>query len=201
MAFIPTTHGVEVVVKGHQGTVPVVNVYHVDAGAAVTETVLEGVEAVFSDWMTGTLLPSLSSTFTLDTITAKDISVANGSEFTETFTTGNVGGASGAPVAANAALVVSQRTNKTGRSFRGRTYVGALPASQQQDEHNMETTYAAGILDEFGDLIDALQSAGYVLCVLSKVANGVQRLTGVLTEIIALIVDTKIDSQRRRTAN
>jgi len=37
--------------------------------------------------------------------------------------------------------------------------------------------------------------------VLSRYAAGVLRVTGLLTEIISVIVDTKVDSQRNRTAN
>jgi hypothetical protein len=201
MAFIPTPQGVKVAVEGSQEAIPVVNVYHVDAGAAVSDTILDDVAAVFSNWMTTTLLPLLDSTYVLNRIVVTDISVANGHQSILTFTTGNVGGITGQPCAANAALCISWRTLQTGRSFRGRTYVGGLNNGVLVDPHTMGTTYANGFATAFVNLRTAIQTAGYVLSVLSLVANKIARVAGVLTEITSLIVDTKIDSQRRRTAN
>lgn len=201
MAFVATPHGVKVALEGSQGGIPVVNVFHVKAPGEVAIGVLNEILDVFVAWVEDNWLASLSGTYTLLAIRCKDISTSDGIEVVHNYTSGNTGGAGGAATAANAAMCITWRTLYTGRSFRGRTYVGALPASQQHDAHHMETTYAAAFADYAMNLIEALQTAGYVLCVLSKVANGVARVTGILTEIISVIVDTKIDSQRRRTAN
>ena len=201
MVFQSTPHGVEVEVKGRQEDVPVVNVYHVNVGATPTPTDLDNIRDIFSTWMTSTWLPNVHTSYTLDSITAKDIEVEDGPESAIAFTTDNTGAAGGEPSAANAALVISWRTARTGRSFRGRTYLGGLPNAELVDPHNVNPTYA-GTVAAIGDaLMTALTAAGYTLSVLSRISAGVARVTGLLSEIIQVITDTKVDSQRRRTAN
>lgn len=137
----------------------------------------------------------------LNNITATDVSVLNGTQTILPFTTSNTGTAEGVATAANAAMCASLRTNFTGRSYRGRFYLGGLGAGVVQDAQNF-TTAAAGQLGSYiADFITALNAINQTLVVVSNYAAGVVRAIAVATEIIAIIVDTKIDSQRRRTAN
>jgi len=200
MPFVPTPNGLECVIKMTQQGVPVVNVYHFDAGHSITITDVNAVLTAMDTWLTNQFAPLVSSTITFDEIVVTDISVANGIQGSIIPTTAT-GGAAGTPAAANAALVVSQRTNFTGRSFRGRTYIGGLTQTVQVTSHEVTTTYVAAVVVAWQNLITTLQTAGYVLSVLSKVALGVSRAAGILTEIVGLVVNTTIDSQRRRTAN
>lgn len=201
MAFQAVPNGVEVVFNATQNGVPIVNVYHVKTPGAVNDTVLLEISEVFFDWWQASVQAAQHNSYVLNTIVAKDLTVANGHEVTTILTTDNTGGAGDEAAAANAALVMSWRTANTGRSFRGRTYVGGLPNAVLSDAQHMGTGEAAAWATRAADLIDALETAGYVLAVLSRVAAGVQRVAGLLTQIISVVVDTKLDSQRRRTAN
>jgi hypothetical protein len=113
----------------------------------------------------------------------------------------NTGLGIGVAGAANAAVVASLRTGVAGRSFRGRTFIGALPASVLTTAQTISGASANIYNDMITDLIDALTGISATLSVLSRIANGVFRVVGLLTEIIEVIVNTNIDSQRRRTAN
>jgi hypothetical protein len=104
-------------------------------------------------------------------------------------------------MAANAAMCVSLRTNYTGRSFRGRFYVGGIGAAAQVSAQNFNTGAAAAVAGYFEDFLDALEAISMHLVVVSNFASGVVRIVALATQIISVIVDTKIDSQRRRTAN
>lgn len=137
----------------------------------------------------------------LQNITATDVSVANGTQTILPFITNNVGTGSGAPMAANAALCISLRTNFTGRSFRGRFYAGGLVQAGLADAQNFQTTYATGFGTFMTDFITALNTINKTLVVVSNYAAGVVRAVALATEIISIIVDTKVDSQRKRTAN
>jgi hypothetical protein len=97
--------------------------------------------------------------------------------------------------------VISWRTGAIGRSFRGRTYIGGLDGAATITAQSVSTSFAGAIAAAASDLIDRLQTYGAALAVLSRYASKVLRVTGLLTEIISVLVDTKIDSQRRRTAN
>jgi len=201
MAFIPTPEGIEIVVHGAQEGIPVVNTYHVSAGGSPTDTQLQDAAEAVSSWMITDMIPYLDSTYVIQDVVATDISVADGHQFTDLSAAGYGGTIVGAPMAANAAVVISWRTARTGRSYRGRTYIGGLNNGILLDPHNITTVYAGHYATAGQSLIDILAVAGLVLSVLSKVADKVARVAGVLTEIVSLIVDTKVDSQRRRTAN
>jgi len=201
MAFIPTTNGVSVVFEGIQNGIPIVNKFHLNVGTSPDVTLLEDVLDVFQTWMAAYWLQLAHTSYTLARIVAKDISVADGEEAALNLTSGNVGLNTGLAMAANAAVVLSWRTIKTGRSFRGRTYMGGMPNSFLADAQNINSSVAVDIAEAGQALLDAITAAGYTLCVLSKYALKVARIAGLLTEIIGLVVDTKVDSQRRRTAN
>lgn len=201
MDFQEVPNGVRVVLEATQNTVPNVNVYHVKCAGAPTDANLTDIAEVFRDWWVANIQPNLHVSYILNTITATDISVEDGHQVQIVLTTGNAGGVSTAPLAANAAVVLSWRTANIGRSFRGRTYIGGLPEVALSDAQHIGSA-AATAYTAFGtSLIDALETAGFILSVLSRVANGVVRVAGLLTQIIGIVVDTKIDSQRRRTAN
>jgi len=201
MAFIATARGVEVVLRAHQGAVPVVNVFHVDAHAAVTDTILTNILEVFTFWVTTYWLPLLNESYVIDQIMVKDISEEGGAEQVANFVTANAGALTGIPLGAGSALVISWRTIKTGRSFRGRTYVPAIDADKLLDAHLVATAWASDVIDAASALLDALAAAGYALSVLSLVANKVARVAGLLSEIVTIVVNNVIDSQRRRNLN
>jgi len=137
----------------------------------------------------------------LQNITATDVSVANGIQTILPVTSSNVGTGTGGPMAANAATVISLRTNFTGRSFRGRFYLGGQALANQQDAQNIKASTASVLAGWFVDFIDALATINKTLVVVSNYANKIERIVALATEVISVIVDTKIDSQRRRTAN
>lgn len=137
----------------------------------------------------------------LQNITATDVHVANGTQVIFVLTTGNVGQITTAPAAANAAFCVSMRTSFTGRSFRGRFYLGGLGQQNLLNAQTFQPANAATLASVFTDFITALGVINQTLVVVSNYANKVLRAVALATEIISIIVDTKVDSQRRRTAN
>lgn len=201
MAFIPNPTGVEVRIVGEQNGVPVVNVLHVNVGATPTEAICQSVCGVFMSWFSTYMANFLHSSYTLTKLVGKSLA-SDAAPFYELIpTTGNVGLNGGSPAAANVALVASFGTGLTGRSFRGRMYLGALPQVFIADAQHVTSGITSDWIDALAALIDALDMAGYTLSVFSKFVNGVARTVGILTEIVSIAVNTKVDSQRRRTAN
>lgn len=201
MAFQAAPRVVEVVFKGVQNGIPINNVFHVDTGGTVTPEILDAVLNVFVDWIDDNWLALLHGSYELPQIVATDISVEDGAQAEANFFPAKTGAGTGAAMAANAAMVASWRTAKTGRSFRGRTYIGGLANGVLQNAQNVTTTFAGDAAELLITLLDVLETAGFKLGVLSRVANGLARVTAIITEVIGLVVDTKVDSQRRRTAN
>jgi len=193
-------NGIKIEMNYIQNGVPVVNRFFVTKTSAPTSADLD-------DAITATLAfyndlqPHQHPSLVLQNITATDVHVANGTQTILPLTTANAGTAAGGPAAANAALCVSLRTNFTGRSFRGRMYLGGLPQAELADAQNYGASQASTVAGIVMDFIDALTTINQTLVVVSNFAAGVVRVVALATEIISIIVDTKIDSQRRRTAN
>jgi len=159
-----------------------------DAGVAATD--------FYNDFKT-----RQHSSCVLSNITVTDVSVANGQQLIIPFGTGNTGTGGGAALPANAALVASLRTAYTGRSFRGRFYLGGISTDYLVDAQHLSTGIASDLGGFMVDFITALQAANKTLVVVSRYANKVLRVVALATEIISILVNTEIDSQRRRTAN
>jgi hypothetical protein len=104
------------------------------------------------------------------------------------------------PMAANAAAVISFRTSGRGRSSRGRIYVGPLAENMSEDGLHLNSSYhttlvaAADAIPAIGDGID------WTHVVVSFHLNGVAREEGYAQPVTTYLVDTAIDSQRRRLA-
>jgi len=200
MASDIVPNGIKIEWNAVQNGVPIVNRVYVTKTGAISSGDLDDAITQALDFFNN-LKPVLHPSYILQNITATDVSVANGTQTQLPLTTSNVGTGVGSPIAANAAVVVSMRTNRIGRSFRGRFYAGALCSSNMADAQNIITSAATFYAGVFEDFVTALNTVNMTLVVVSRFANKVARVTALATEIISFIVDTKIDSQRRRTAN
>jgi len=200
MAFQAAPQGIQVRLQMEQHGVKMENVWNVDYGAPVTPVGLAIIGAAFDGWLTTSYSLLSSSSLKYTQIVCTDISVANGAQDIRVPATSN--GAIGSTEAAgNAALVASLRTIHTGRNFRGRTYLAGLAQTNLLDAQHVQPGMVAALNVSINDLLTILTGAGYKLVVLSRWLNNAKRAVALLTEIIAVITDTKIDSQQRRTAN
>jgi len=201
MPFQALANGIKIEFNAMQNGVPVVNIHNVISPTGVDDSVLEDCALAMDEWWTDDGRALHHSTYVLQNITLTDISVENGHQLIFTSITNPAGTGTGAAAAANAAVVVSWRTANTGRSFRGRTYVGGLANSTLVNAQTIETAAQTAIITAYAGLLAALEAINLTLVVVSRFAAGVARVAALGTEIISIIVDTKVDSQRRRTAN
>jgi len=201
MTFQAVPDGIEVVFKATQNGIPIVNVYNVKDTSTHDTTLLTAYCDAFFTWWQTNMKPILNNTYVLNQIVATSLELSTGPQVAVSTITNNVGDLSGTAVAANAAAVISWKTASIGRSFRGRTYMGGLDQAAMSTAHLITTGFVGGLLDAAAALLDAVVTVGGVLAVLSRFADKAIRVTGLLTEIIAIFVDQKVDSQRRRTAN
>lgn len=115
---------------------------------------------------------------------------------------GTVGLYGSAGNANNVTMCVSFRTNRTGRSYRGRNY---WPLAKEGTNANiisggLLTDVPQLYMDFFLDPAFGVTANGkWTWCVISRYNDGEARLEGVGTPITrALVVDNVVDSQRRR---
>jgi hypothetical protein len=97
----------------------------------------------------------------------------------------------------NVALVASFATAKTGRSFRGRSYIAGIPVLNIA-ENEVTTVFAAFFVNAFAVLISDLDIDNDVLVVASFQSGSEPRVLGVATPVDSVSVNQRIDTQRRR---
>jgi len=108
------------------------------------------------------------------------------------YAAGTTGGVTGDFTPNNAALVISWRTGAIGRSFRGRSFMGAIAES---------LTIGSSVVSAY--LTQAVAFAarnitGWTVNSIFYNAVVASRAKTVLTVIVSAIIDAAIDSQRRR---
>lgn len=157
---------------------------------------LVAVTSAADGWWDAGFNAVLSAANYLSSIVATDISEQGGEALVHTMGESSVGPAGILPN--NVAAVISQRTAKRGRSYRGRAYVGGLTNADQVTSTQMGSAAAAELVDQFVDLQEALDAAGYDVVVASRQHNGVTTNPADVNEVTAFVVDTLYDSQRRR---
>ena len=139
-----------------------------------------------------------SENLTLVSIKATDLTSQDGATFEYTTDLPQPGSAAGEMLPFNCALVLSLKTAKRGRSYRGRVYVPGLVETQQAS-----SIWTAGTLTAFQSWYtywDYLDVSGepYALGVVSRFHNGAPRTTGVFENVTSVVVNNVVGSQRRR---
>lgn len=98
----------------------------------------------------------------------------------------------------NSALCVTHRTLARGRSFRGRSYISALPESIVTGSR-VAGGNALVVSDAFNAMRVAASAAGTPFVIVSRYSGGLPRVAGVATPVsVSLVIDNVLDSQRRR---
>lgn len=148
------------------------------------------------DWYTDLFKTRLSNAVQMRQTRATDMTAQGAPQFIQA----NIenGTVAQPPLPLGTPIVVSSRTENRGRSYRGRSYVSGLPETVQADATDITSGAAANILSDFGDLLDRLATLGFTWVVASKQHNGSVVSPAATTPVTAFVVDTHLDSQRRR---
>lgn len=198
MPFVPVPDTMQVNVRFLLFNQLVENVYDVQADGGVDAVALVDCRDAMIDWVVGTLMPNLSHDIFFQGLEIQNLSIENGSVISYTAPSPVAGGKDSASEPGNVAFCVSLRTAASGRSFRGRKYMAGIPVVHRTG-NQVQAVWAADILNAMNDLITVLQAINQTLVVVSKIADGIERITGVATAVSGITYsDLNIDSQRRR---
>jgi hypothetical protein len=197
MAFIPVPFGVKVVIEYQIGGKPAINVFFVIADHEIEIADLTDIaEIVRSSWVGG-ILPNLSNELSLMSVTATDVSKADGGQvinMTDLPATGGVA----QPAAPNqVAAVLSLRSGYTGRSNRGRLYLPGIPENVA-GQTELGSAFRTAIAGQFQAMKASLVGEGYTPVIASFQHLGVPRTTAVVQPISNQFVSAGIATQRRR---
>lgn len=200
MPFIPIPNGIQLCfdfVTAGQFWQICVNLRKVSG--PVDATALAGAASVGSAWWTSDLATVLTSDNTLRQVRATDMTNQGGSQV-QTLV-GGAGAVTPPMLPLGTPVVVSLRTAKRGRSYRGRVYLSGVAESNRASGSPVDlTTGFAGttLPARFSALLSSLASAGFNMIVASKQHNNVPTNPAVTNDVTAFVVDTHLDSQRRR---
>lgn len=197
MAFIPLPSGIRVAVEYIQNGQVVVNVYHVTTAQPITTVNLTALAQILVDWWTTDMRQNFVQAIGLQRVTVTDVSVANGLQVINQQSPVIPGTIVGAAAPNNVAIVATQRTGFSGRSFRGRNYFAGVAAAEIADNF-ISSTYAGNVINDMNSLATRLSAGGFQLVVASYRANGAPRVTGVATPVSNFSMDLRVDTQRRR---
>lgn len=198
MPFVPATNVIQAeLIYNWDGEI-CENVLHYQSQAGATQDAIVELGAWLVTWFDTHLQPNISEHLSLTNIKLTDLSSENGVAFDYAIGLPLQGGAQGDSLPNNCALVFSKRTMFRGRSYRGRIYMPGL--CEAFVAGNSVISAARGpILDAWQELLapnTVLET--WTLVVVSRIHNGVERASAVVTYVSNITTDWGIDSQRRR---
>lgn len=199
MAFIPIPNAVKVVLHQVWNGQSVKNIiwFHKPVLAPYTQAERATLITDLTTWWNNHQKTSVSSTLALQAIEVINQDTSSSPSSMTVFNP-PLQGTGGPAVPLNVALTASLRTSQRGRNFRGRIYVGGLQSGNLADLGTYTTAGAAGLATTVAKLIDPLVITNSVLAVASHFFNKQPRAQGVLNDVTAVIVETLLDSMRRR---
>jgi hypothetical protein len=202
MGFVPVPDVAEVVMEYTLlGGNKAVNVFNVREAMITswTQAILDDLIDIFSAWETNTARALRSNQVILTGIRARDMTEQNGLVVERAVSiTGTIASAA---MPANVTLAIKANTGFAGRSFRGRSYwIGLTEANVTGDF--VATTAGNQIVAGMNTLRTNIQGSLLLtarMVVVSRVANGAPRQTGIATDITSWSLnDYRVDTQRRR---
>jgi len=107
----------------------------------------------------------------------------------------------GATLPVNVAFCIAFSAGLTGRSTRGRNYVGGIPESQV-GEKNVGSTWADAVVTNYNAMKAAIFAAGWSHVIVSRYHNGAKRTTAETFPVTQIsYTDLRVDTRRSRLNN
>jgi hypothetical protein len=195
--FVPDT--VKIAAEQHIGDSAMVNTFYCRFASPSDSDLLDMANAVHDSW--GYLYPHLSTAWSLDQVVATDIDHAGGHQ--QINATSQAGSLSDNPIPYQAAGLITWRTNRVGRNFRGRSYIGGW--TEAHSAGNAPDSTATGDLEDFATaLISVLNGIGNFVVVSRVELNptpppkSIYRTVNDTTSISGFTVRPGWATQRRR---
>lgn len=197
MPFIVLPLGIKIVLEFDLNGEIVINVYHATSTDPITGIKLLTIAQIMVSWWIDTQSDSFSQDLTLLSVETTDISIENGERVTLPASPFTPGAVLVEATPNNVAQVVTFLTAKTGRSFRGRSYLCGIDKDSVTD-NEISLTATAVLAANFAQLRTDLDVEGVTLSVASFYHNLLPRVEGVATPIDSFRINQRVDTQRRR---
>lgn len=206
MSFIRIPNSVGVNIRMSIDGKPIESGFTIELPTAPIVSTMQALASAMVDWVNNSLRPNYPARVTFKDVYVIDLNDIAGPAFAWTLGTGadvmpfngtKTVGVVG-PIANSAALVCSLRTPSRGRSYRGRIYFPIGDSAFMQDSENVTVGTSTFISAALTSLPTYLASTSGTLVVASRRNGGAPRALGVATPVTETIVNTHVDTQRRR---
>ena len=159
-----------------------VNVLHFSKGGTtvIDQTRAESIGSAIKTAYTANLAVLQAPNVALASVSTRDLSAPNLPEFTDTGALVGGSDATGQPLPPQTAFCLTFRTAKSGKSFRGRIYLGGFTETNNDGTGAASAAVSTGCLGFLDDVMTAMGNLGHELQVASRPANASQlvRRTG-----------------------
>jgi hypothetical protein len=198
MAFVPTTNAVEVVIAyARGGDLPVSNSLWF-THPAISAINMADLGEEIQEWFVDTIMPELSASVTYVNTIITQKNIVGGAQHVSSVTPTVAGAQVGEVESMASSLVVTFRTARVGRSFRGRNYVRGF-SSTDTGANTIDGTTAASILDAYQQLPSVASPAGYTWVIRSGQVNGVAQIPAITTPVVSVDVRSTLMGNQRRS--
>jgi hypothetical protein len=198
MPFIPATNCAKVDFLQTQTGQRISNTLWFQYTHPLTTTDLSDLADAMETWWTASMAPNLRGSLALQEIDVTDMSSQSGAKFVKIINPPVPGTVSGTDEPNHTAAAATFRTEKRGRSYRGRNYLGGIAVTKTTDSVTLLDAWVSAVISAFTAVTPALSGLDAVWVVVSHYLNKVARSTAHAEPITAVSMDTSIDSQRRR---
>ncbi len=191
MPFVPIPRVIRIVLKFQRDTREYQHVLHVQSAAAPTLTDLINAANEAVDWWSVEYSNGQANDVCLFAVIATDMSVEGGQQYTADVSPPTCGTSAVAVSPGNVTSTISWRTARTGRRYRGRTYVVGIDENQTSEFDTLAGFMVAHL---------ASVAADWILRMLAVNLNPVvASFTYASAEpILSAVIENVLDSQRRR---
>lgn len=199
MAFqsVPNTAGI--VIRGVLNGVTITNTFYARRDAGYTLADLTDLAGAVDDWWNANALPLLSSSYTYSLTEVTGLENENDFQAQSAIGAG-AGGRAVEPLSNALAMAFKRSSGLTGRTARGRVYIGGMDVNElSSDENQVNVAY----LNSWRDVLDLLRTIievlGWVEVIVSRYVNGAKRATAVTFDVAGYTyTDAFLDTQRGR---
>jgi hypothetical protein len=199
MPFQPAPDVAQVNIRYTRDGQQIENVWHVHKEGGFTLTDLTSIASTVNTVVPTVWMPKMPSNVVYQETNVVDLSVEGGPQVTQSVVGGQTGSIGGQPLPNNVTLAIRMKAGIGGRSGSGRIYWPGFAVGQMASANAVAPAEVADIIAAIQDLIDALNTLGYIVVILSRFLNSAARPEGVPFVVNTVSVfDNSIDAQRRR---
>ena len=199
MAFIPWPNGVQLcfdfTTAGQNWQFCVA--LRKSAGAPSDADLIMIANEAVNHW-TSPLKTFIVATSTLRQIRVTNMTAQGAAQYVLPVNEAGTGAGNSAPL--GSCVVASLRTAKRGRSYRGRAYLSGWNVANLSTPTTILAALVTAWTAFWTGLITSLDALGFDVVVASRQHNGAVTSPAELNEVISVVVDSAVDSQRRRLA-